>query len=454
MTINLANNNPRIAYTVAQGATQQTFAVPFEFFNDSDISVYVDSVLKTEGVDYTLTGGDGSTGNVIFVTATPPAVQQVLGATGGSTVVIVRSTDIERTSDFSAGSDINRAALNEQLDILTAMIADLNSKVDRSPTLHDYDVVEYQMTIPPTAQRSGKYLAFGANGDLVVTSGTTSSIIVSTFGATLVDDVNAAAALVTLGITSTAAELNILDGVTSNAAELNILDGVTATTAELNYNSGVTSAIQTQLNAKAALASPALTGTPTAPTAAAATNTTQIATTAFVTTADNLKANLASPTLTGTPTAPTAANLTNTTQLATTAFVLANIPLAGPMTLLGTLTTTSGTTQTLSGLTLTGYAALLIVVDGVSHDNATSRQLRLAGQQISTSGGAAASVFNGPIFVSLASGQSITMVLPDTGTASFRASATAITTASTSLSFTWDGAGNFDAGSIKVWGIK
>ena len=38
-----------------------------------------------------------------------------------------------------------------------------------------------------------------------------------------------------LGVTSTAAELNILDGVTSTAAELNLLDGVTATTAELNY---------------------------------------------------------------------------------------------------------------------------------------------------------------------------------------------------------------------------
>lgn len=42
---------------------------------------------------------------------------------------------------------------------------------------------------------------------------------------------------------------------------------------------------------KAPLASPTLTGTPTAPTAAPGTNTTQIATTAFVTTADNLKAN-------------------------------------------------------------------------------------------------------------------------------------------------------------------
>ena len=36
-------------------------------------------------------------------------------------------------------------------------------------------------------------------------------------------------------VTSTAAELNILDGVTSTATELNLLDGVTATTTELNY---------------------------------------------------------------------------------------------------------------------------------------------------------------------------------------------------------------------------
>jgi len=40
--------------------------------------------------------------------------------------------------------------------------------------------------------------------------------------------------------------------VTSTAAELNILDGVTASTAELNYVDGVTSAIQTQLDAKTA----------------------------------------------------------------------------------------------------------------------------------------------------------------------------------------------------------
>lgn len=74
--------------------------------------------------------------------------------------------------------------------------------------------------------------------------------------------------------------------------------------------------------------SPALTGTPTAPTASpATTNNTQIATTAFVqaalTAALSLYAHLASPIFSGTPTAPTAAPGTNNLQIATTAFVQA-----------------------------------------------------------------------------------------------------------------------------------
>jgi hypothetical protein len=55
--------------------------------------------------------------------------------------------------------------------------------------------------------------------------------------------INASTALQIGGvaITSTAAELNILDGVTSSTAELNILDGVTSSTAELNILDGVAS---------------------------------------------------------------------------------------------------------------------------------------------------------------------------------------------------------------------
>jgi hypothetical protein len=77
-------------------------------------------------------------------------------------------------------------------------------------------------------------------------------------------------------------------------------------------------AVVEDLAALAPLASPALTGTPTAPTAAFGTDTTQVSSTAFVLANS---APLASPTFTGTPTAPTATFGTNTTQVATTAFV-------------------------------------------------------------------------------------------------------------------------------------
>ncbi|SEP03115.1 Phage tail repeat like [Salinihabitans flavidus] len=162
------------------------------------------------------------------------------------------------------------------------------------------------------------------------------------------------------------------------------LDGKAA--AAHGYTIADITGLQTALNGKAPLASPALTGTPSAPTAAAGTNTTQIATTAFVKAelagfgagdmlaatydtdgdgkvdaaeaADNVpwagvtgkpasfppsshshsigqvtglqaalnaRAPLASPSLTGTPTAPTAAAGSSTTQIATTAFVKAAV---------------------------------------------------------------------------------------------------------------------------------
>lgn len=72
----------------------------------------------------------------------------------------------------------------------------------------------------------------------------------------------------------------------------------------------------------ATLASPALTGTPTAPTVAGTTDsTTKIATTGFVQAVAALLAPLLSPVFTGTPSGPTASALTNTVQFATTAFV-------------------------------------------------------------------------------------------------------------------------------------
>lgn len=134
----------------------------------------------------------------------------------------------------------------------------------------------------------------------------------------------------------------------------------------------ITTSTQTvNVDGLAPKASPALTGTPTAPTAAADTNTTQIATTAYV--VGQAYAKLASPALTGTPTAPTATADTSTTQIATTAYVVGQgyAKLASP-TLTGTpaaptAAADTSTTQIATTAFVTGQAGSSTpVMDGTA----------------------------------------------------------------------------------------
>jgi hypothetical protein len=210
---------------------------------------------------------------------------------------------------------------------------------------------------------------------------------VSAFGLTLVDDADAATARTTLGAaplaspTFTGTPAGPTAAVNTNSTQLATTAFVVAQIADDAPTKAGVGASGTwgisitglagnssQLGGVAAasyalLASPAFTGTPTAPTAVVNTNNTQVATTAFVvaqiaddaptkagvgasgTWGINISGNaatatnstqlggtaaasyalLASPTFTGTPAAPTAAVNTNTTQLATTAFVQTQI---------------------------------------------------------------------------------------------------------------------------------
>ena len=151
--------------------------------------------------------------------------------------------------------------------------------------------------------------------------------------------------------------LSVQNGINANVNSLSI-----STTNSLNTLTSNATTQQTSINSinatlltLAPLASPALTGTPTAPTALANNNTTQIATTAYVdasalvlstdynskisnevtarnsaiATATSTLANISSPTFTGTPTAPTATSGDNSTKLATTAFVTQAVAASG-----------------------------------------------------------------------------------------------------------------------------
>lgn len=126
------------------------------------------------------------------------------------------------------------------------------------------------------------------------------------------------------------------------------------------------------------------------------------------------------------------------------------------LTLLGTATTTSGTSQQITGLTLTGYKFLRIAVRGVSADSA-SAQFQINGVTFGAAA-TATNVCSGVFQVDLGSGAfggsvaehasgSASAVLP----AGARAGNCGVTTATTTLTFATT-AGSFDAGSIVVWG--
>jgi len=138
----------------------------------------------------------------------------------------------------------------------------------------------------------------------------------------------------------------------------------------------------------------------------------------------------------------------------------------GGMTLLGTLATTSGSTQTLSGLTLTSYKQVVVVIKGVSATS-TFSLLSLGGYNIVDAQCAAANAFWGMITVDLATGvfQMMYYTFAVSENNGFARGPTttpvglttgiqaALVNASTSITFTTS-AGTFDAGSIIVWGVK
>ena len=181
MTINIADNTPRVSYTVAQGVTQTSFTVTFEFFAETDLNVYIDGTLKTLTTDYTVTGGDGSTGSITM---------SVTGVSGGSTVVITRAIALERTTDFPPSGAFQINSLNTELDRFTAISADLNDEITRSLRLTDYDAGA-NLILPDLASRAGKVLAFDAvTGDLVngpSTAGVTTVAAMAADIATLAD---------------------------------------------------------------------------------------------------------------------------------------------------------------------------------------------------------------------------------------------------------------------------
>lgn len=136
----------------------------------------------------------------------------------------------------------------------------------------------------------------------------------------------------------------------------------------------------------------------------------------------------------------------------------------GGMTLLGTMTTTTGTSQSLSGLDLTPYKQVVLVFQAVSHNDATARTMLVGtstSDDIQVSGGSVASTAfaNGTVWIDLANGYFSAALGSNTAASSIFGTPNAtcgdltITNASTSISVAF-AAGTFDNGSVRVYGVS
>ena len=263
-----------------------------------------------------LAGGVTISAGELFTVVIDPdtALEEIVdvSAISGNTLTIVRGIDGSTAVAHSAGAVVRHMAIGRDY-------REANTHIENSTTAHGLTLANLVKTTD-TGTVTSTMIANNTivNADInsaaaidktkisgtaitAADTGTVTSTMIAD-GTIVNADLNASAAVAYSKLALTGAIVNgdiandtITNAKINTSAAIDwtkIAPSSTVSATELGYLDGVTSAIQTQLDAKLAtstasstyapLANPALTGVPTAPTAAANTNTTQIATTAYV----------------------------------------------------------------------------------------------------------------------------------------------------------------------------
>lgn len=109
--VTVPDKDTRKIYVVT--TAEDTFTIPFTFYSEDDIRVYVNG---TETQDFTVNGNAGTDGGF-------EGGEAVLDTPVSNTTVVVQlDLPVERTADFPTSADFQITALNTQIDKLTSMV--------------------------------------------------------------------------------------------------------------------------------------------------------------------------------------------------------------------------------------------------------------------------------------------------------------------------------------------
>jgi len=175
--------------------TTTDFSFPYYVLASGDLSVYLDGVLKTITTDYTLSLTPPQTAGVDVQFLTPPA--------SSKSVVIIRDPAITQSTDLIENDPLPAEELEKTVDRLTMICQRLDERMGRAAILPDTDVSGASPILP--APLANAHIAWNSTADALTTAtALAGSETVSAYGATLIDDANAAAARTTLGLSAIA----------------------------------------------------------------------------------------------------------------------------------------------------------------------------------------------------------------------------------------------------------
>jgi hypothetical protein len=162
-TAPISDTDTRAEYTAT--ASQTTFAYTWWIKEESDLDVYVDGTLKTLTTDYTISAVQSVSGaNVVFNS----------GLSGGESVIIETTPDIERATEFSTSGSFKAADLNLELTYLVFLLQYLRTELDRTAKLSASVTGVTSVVLPAPAD--GQFVAWDGTG------GSMKNISVSSIG--------------------------------------------------------------------------------------------------------------------------------------------------------------------------------------------------------------------------------------------------------------------------------